>query len=219
MRSEKLVLICFAFFLFVQMVSATAYDNLAYEKTYSVQTVPTGEKSDVIVSVLKYEPYPIIAGQWFDLWVKVQNVGQDSARNLTVQLIPEYPFSSSDDLVRNYGVLYGTQAAFKVDQTYDSSQLILKYRMKATDNAPSGISNITLKITPDVSDSSLIAKEIDLPVEVFSSTSLPTPNEPTPIDNSQGMFYGIIGLLVGMFLVSFLWIVRSKKSHQVHHQH
>lgn len=192
---------------FYSVMALTAYDASASEKVYDV-AVPTGKSADVVVTVLKYEPYPVIAGEWFDLWVKVQNVGQENAKNLTIQLIPSYPFSSTDNLVRSYGTVYGTVEAYKVDKTYDSSQIIAKYRVKAADNAPSGSSNIKLKMYSDISSSST---EKDLPIEIFSSSKLPTETQTAPTDNSTSISYGIVGLLVGMFLVMFVRILRSKK--------
>lgn len=210
------VLLFTLMFAQIGLVLATVYDNSAYETSYAPQKIPTGERSDVIVSVLKYEPYPVIAGQWFDLWVKVQNVGQNSANNLTFQLIPEYPFAVDNNLTRNYGILYGTQAAYKVDQTYDATQLILKYRVKTAENAPSGISNLKLKIIPDASNPAVAAKETDLPIEIFSSTNVPAESNSANIEDSTSIFYGVIGFIIGVFLILIIWILKNRKKSVSH---
>ena len=61
----------------------------------------------------------------------MQNIGQANARNAEFELQPSYPFSSNDSLIRDYGVIYGSVDAYKVDSTYDASQVILKYRVFA----------------------------------------------------------------------------------------
>lgn len=194
----------------LSFAAATAYDNSAYEQSFPLGQVPSGSNPDVIVSVLKYEPYPVIAGEWFDLWVKVQNIGQESAKNLSISLIPEYPFSSDDNLTRNYGVLFGTQAGWKVDQTLDSTQVILKYHVKTAENAISGSSKLKISVIPDVSDSSSFAIEKDLPIEIFSSNNVPVATQTTPVNNSQSIYYGIIGLISGIFVVIIISLLRKK---------
>ena len=97
-----------------------------FTNSYTVSPVgPT-----LAVQVLKYEPYPVNAGDWFDMWVKVQNVGQADAKNVVFTLQPAYPFSSDDALVRNYGIIFGTINAYSVDQKNSANEVILKYRVK-----------------------------------------------------------------------------------------
>ena len=195
-------------------LATTVYDNAAYEKTYSAKNIPTGDNPDLMVSVLKYEPYPVIAGDWFDLWVKVQNVGTQSAKNLTIKLVPEYPFSSNDTLTRNFGILFGTINSYQVDQTYDSSQLILKYRIKVADNAPSGSSNIKIVFIQDASTLNSSSTVEDLPIEVFSPNNINVPSQAVQTSNSSNIFYGLIGLITGIFIVILFGLLKHKKKSQ-----
>ena len=135
--------------------------NVTFSNSYTnAPTNPT-----LVVQVLSYDPYPVSAGDWFDLWVKVQNIGQQDANNVRFELIPSSPFSSNDTLVRDYGVIYGTVDSYKVDQTYDSSQVILKYRVKVDDNAPQGTSNLKLAIS-NSADPSQGNVQTDLPIVI-----------------------------------------------------
>jgi hypothetical protein len=116
----------------------------------------------MVVQVLKYDPYPVNAGDWFNLWIKLQNIGQADAKNVKFELIPDYPFESNDSLIRSYGLIFGTINSYKAYQTYDSSQVILKYRVRAADNAPDGANNIKFKISFDNSEGSIF----NLPIEI-----------------------------------------------------
>ncbi len=165
MRVQFLVAVLSVFIMsiFAQafIASATMLET-PVDNSYSSTTPLT---PTFVVQTIKYDPYPVNPGQWFDLWVKVQNVGQDSAPDARFILIPEYPFTSNDTLVRDYGNLPGTSEAYKVDKTNDATTVILKYRIRVADNAPEG-SNSTLKfatMTDKTQGSQVVQK---LPVTV-----------------------------------------------------
>jgi hypothetical protein len=100
---------------------------------------------------LQYDPFPVNPGEWFDLWIKVQNTGNEDSINTTFQLVQEYPFSlaSSVSSTKDYGIIPGVASAFKSkqagDTTMQANQVILKYRVKVADNAPEGDATITIK--------------------------------------------------------------------------
>ncbi len=129
---------------------------------YSVPASPLSYAS-FFVTTLKYDPYPVNAGEWFDLWIKVQNIGEGNAPDASFELSPQYPFSSNDSLLRDYGLVYGTVDAHRISADLDSSQVILKYRVKVADNAPDGTSNLKLIVKTDSSSS---ATSFDIPVEI-----------------------------------------------------
>ncbi len=157
------------YILGILIISVIAQAFLASAQMYEVDYNNTGgilgtTDAKLVVGVLKYDPYPVNAGDWFDLWVKVQNIGQNDATNARFELVPEYPFSSDDVLIRDYGLIYGTAGAYKVDQTADSSQVILKYRVKVAESAPSGESNLKLSITSN--KNSGFSTTVNLPIEI-----------------------------------------------------
>jgi len=157
---RKIIMGIFLIVICSQIISA-AYST---EKTYTILKTPQTEAKFQIVS-LKYEPYPVNDGDWFDIWIKVQNIGQEDAKDATFELKPEFPFSSNDSLIRNYGLIYGSKSAFNFDQKMDSSQVILKYRVKVADNAKEGISNLKLLAGAN-GNQSATKLQIDLPIEI-----------------------------------------------------
>lgn len=102
---------------------------------------------------LKYEPYPVNAGDWFDLWLKVENTGNEDAENATFELLQEYPFSLSESPVKKFGIVPGTLTAFENKQAGDvisqANEVIMKYRVKAADNAPEGETILKIKARTD----------------------------------------------------------------------
>lgn len=134
---------------------------------YNITHVGDSSGAKFVAQTLKYEPYPVNAGDWFDLWIKVQNTGQDDAPNARFEIIPEYPFYSNDSLVREYNLIPGTSTAFRNKQLGDkdiqANQVIMKFRVKAADSAPKGESLIKLQTSADNSGYGFI---YSLPIEI-----------------------------------------------------
>ena len=195
----------------------SVYDQNALILNYSTSTLSGQTSADLVVQVLKYEKYPVIAGDWFNVWLKVQNIGRDDAPHAVFELQPEYPFSSNDSLVRDYGILKGRLNAYKVDQTYDASDLIIKYRVQAAVNAPTGKSDLKIKISSDYGNPSVSSATVSLPIEIFSATEQTAVASTSSSENPNSKWaYGIVGLLIGVFLITILVLVRQKIKHDRH---
>jgi hypothetical protein len=132
-------------------------------------TSSTGPR--LVVKTLKYEQYPVNAGDWFDIWVKVENIGQASAQDVQFTLAPEYPFSMSDNGTQYYGTLSGTAQAYKerlpAEADIESNQVILKYRVKVAESASEGTHLLKLRVESRQSASgSLNEQTYELPITV-----------------------------------------------------
>lgn len=143
--------------LSVGAVSAAMYTQGSLNSTANPSqdyTNPSLEgRAQFVFKEMKYEPYPVNAGDWFDVWIKVQNVGVVDAPNSTFVLAPAYPFSAPEDtLVQSYGLVPGTMNAanyLKEGETVgQESQIVLKYRVQVVGNADSGTYNLTLYAYP-----------------------------------------------------------------------
>ena len=89
---------------------------------------------------LKYEPYPATPGEYFDLWLKVENVGNEVASNASFELMLEYPFSLHPDYnaVQNYGAI----------GTSENDIVVLEYKLKVDEDAVEGTYELKLKTCP-----------------------------------------------------------------------
>ncbi len=69
--------------------------------------------ADLEVSILRSEPIPAEIGEYVSVWVKVENLGYAKADDLSIRMVPEYPFSvdSVDNEEVNIGILTPDNAA------------------------------------------------------------------------------------------------------------
>ncbi len=139
----------------------------------STYNLNEGDNSNAhfLVHTLKYGPFPVSPGNWFDVWVKVQNVGQEDAKNATFRFIPSYPFSSNDKVVRSFGLVSGTISAYAERQPGEnqsnSNQVLLKFHVFVNNNAIEGVYN--LKLESSVKGDSVTKFMYDLPISVEKS--------------------------------------------------
>lgn len=70
----------------------------AYEYNISGTEYMGGHSPELRFDNLKYEPYPVTPGDYFEVWLKVTNIGEEEAPNARFELVEEFPFS-------NYGTL------------------------------------------------------------------------------------------------------------------
>lgn len=151
---------CLAVLICMQM---TAVSAAMQQVDYSVSNITgfsrpsqansVSNKAYLEMNTLKYEPYPVNAGDWFDLWLKVENTGNEDAEKVTFELLDEYPFSLSESPIKEFGIVPGTLTAFENKQAGDvisqANQVIMKYRVKVADNAPEGETILKIKARTD----------------------------------------------------------------------
>ncbi|TAL53411.1 MAG: hypothetical protein EPN86_04485 [Nanoarchaeota archaeon] len=133
---------------------------------YSNSAAPGQSRQPLfIVQSLKYDPYPVNAGEWFDLWVTVQNVGQMDANNAKFEIVSEYPVVDSQQITSNFGRIAGTvNAANDQSEGSQSNQVLLKFRLRIADSATAGTYTLHLLATPNLNGS--IGTRYDIPIQV-----------------------------------------------------
>jgi len=87
------------------------------------------------VDITRYEPYPAEIGKYMDLWVNVKNAGGGTAEDVTIELVPKYPFTldSSNNARQNKGSI-----------GMDSSAMF-EYRIFVASDAKPGTHKITIR--------------------------------------------------------------------------
>ena len=93
----------------------------------------TDSSSNVVqFKQLKYEPYPVIPGEYFEIWIAVQ--GKEKSSDWVFELVPEYPFSLNlnENPVSDYG-------------DSDFSSIVLKYKIKVAEDSFDGTYDLKLK--------------------------------------------------------------------------
>jgi len=154
---------------------------------------------------LKYDPYPAEAGKYMNLWVKVENIGTEEAKNVTCVLLPEYPFSldPNEDATRHIGKLPGAEEA------------ILQYKLRVDSNAVEGWNEMRVKCQAENSDAWIIHKfevyvESEIPeFAIGSVASEPTKLFPDSEENKLSVEIQNVGTGDAEFVTSELILPRG----------
>jgi len=97
---------------------------------------------DIVVTLINQEPDPAEPGKYADARFKVDNNGTEEARNVEVEILPQYPFSLySGDAARSIGTLQSKQKG--------DVGVIVKYRLKVDQNAVEGENEIKVRYRID----------------------------------------------------------------------
>jgi hypothetical protein len=83
--------------------------------------------------LLKYEPYPVNPGEYFDFWVSAQYIGSSGVYGSRFELITDYPFSldSNESAVQDFGII-------------DSPAILVHYKIKVDKDAVEGTNQLKL---------------------------------------------------------------------------
>ncbi|HTY44319.1 MAG TPA: hypothetical protein VMC80_03685 [Patescibacteria group bacterium] len=201
--------------IFLAQAGMILADSNLYEQNYSVSNSGYNTNPLFVVQELKYEPYPVSPGDTFDLWVKVQNIGQNDAKNSAFKLDLSYPFSS-DNSEQDYGVIFGTANAYQSQQQYgdtsiQANQAVIEFKVKVAGNAPSGENTIKFEAATDKNSGSWIS--YTLPITISSQTTYTGINSSS--QNSDNGYinwvYGAIGFLTGAFIVVLFRLILHKR--------
>ena len=158
--------------LAILVIAITAQISLAdaqiQEVNHNSSVTSSPANAQLAVRVLKYSPYPVNPGDWFDVWVEVQNVGQEDAKHTIFELRPEYPFlgDSNDSLTQSYGSTPGVVSANQIGMLGDANEVILKYRVKAADNAPEGVSYLKFAMVANENDPQATSTTSSFPISI-----------------------------------------------------
>ncbi len=89
--------------------------------------------------IVQCDPNPAEIGQYVNVWIKIENIGNTRAEDVSVELIPSYPFSldTGDDTVRNIGILSTDRHAS------------LEYNLHVDENARPGTRSIKVRYQDD----------------------------------------------------------------------
>ena len=87
--------------------------------------------------LLKYEPIPAQPGQYITVYLEMQNIGNEDAPAVLLQVEDEFPFKVADSNVRNIGLLKSQQS------------FVEEFRIKVSSEAPVGNNLLKIKYTGD----------------------------------------------------------------------
>jgi hypothetical protein len=141
------------------LTALLAVNAIAVELTPSTSVIPG--TSNLAITSLRYEPYPVSPGEQFDLWIKVDNQGASSANNATCILSADYPFSIYQGTsTKSYGKLNAGES------------IVFQFKLKTDEKAVQGSNELQIQCTRDPSAGSWQTEKLN----VLIQTRYPTLN-------------------------------------------
>ena len=95
--------------------------------------------ADVRVSFVNQEPDPAEPGKYVDVRFKFENNGFDQAKEVVIELLPEYPFSldPGKSAIKKLGALHARQ--------FGETAVIIKYKLRIDKNVVEGENELKLR--------------------------------------------------------------------------
>lgn len=98
--------------------------------------------SDISVTLVNQDPDPVEPGGYFDVRFRFENNGYGSAKNIDVEIMPEYPFSLyQDNAIKSIGSISALQTS--------DDAAVVKYRIKVDKSAVEGSNKLKLRYRID----------------------------------------------------------------------
>ena len=75
---------------------------------FTMSIIPVSASAAALsADIVQCDPNPAKIGQYVNVWIKIENIGNTRAEDVSVELIPEYPFSldAGEETRRNIGIL------------------------------------------------------------------------------------------------------------------
>jgi len=122
------------------IISAQEAVNYTYSSDYN----------GIQITELRYEPYPVNPGEYFDIWIKANTGG--SSRDTTFELAPKFPFSldENENPIRKFGNV--------------NTVVVFNYKVRVSDDAVEGVNELDLKYNTDGNNNSWVMKSFDIPI-------------------------------------------------------
>src|SRR3989344_1705231 len=123
-----------ALVIFVVLAVLLASNVIAAQTTQRPSSI-----NDIAVTLINQEPDPAEPGKYVDVRFKFDNNGSGEARNVMVELLPEYPLSLDSGVspARNIGTIQSMQRG--------DVGIIVKYRLRVDENAIEGENDLRIR--------------------------------------------------------------------------
>ncbi len=122
--------------------SVSAQEVINYSYSYDFDGIQ--------VTSLKYEPYPVSPGEYFEIWIKASLGNKDYVK---FELIEEFPFS-----------LDSNEEAVKVYEDTKYNEVIMRYKVRVDKDAVEGTNELNFKYTSNKYSDSFVIKPFEISV-------------------------------------------------------
>ena len=121
--------------LFLLLMPITCMGSVDYSSLFSSGDTAPSEFVHFQVAQLKYDPYPAEPGEYMTLWIEIHNPSTTTAKGVTFEVLPEYPFSidPNENAKREYAAIPGLYT------------MVLQYKIRVDKDAVEGMNEISLR--------------------------------------------------------------------------
>ncbi|MCK4459191.1 MAG: COG1361 S-layer family protein [Methanosarcinales archaeon] len=110
--------------------------------------------SALSVRILKTDPVPAESGKYLTVWIKVDNTGGDTAKDVWIRIVPEYPFS----------VESGWKTEEDIGHIPANDLAMVDFRLKVDENALEGTNTLKVKYREAI-DADWSERDLNIEVE------------------------------------------------------
>lgn len=134
-----------------------------------------GAQTNLEMQVMDYEPVPLQAGEYADIWVRVTNTGSNTASDVTVEAVDEFPFHTDNRKDTweigelDTGDTYTLRAQFRVNENAVYGNNTFKFR-KNSGNSDVWITQ-SFHREVRVDDRSLVVSSLEFPERIAPGSS------------------------------------------------
>jgi hypothetical protein len=96
----------------------------------------TNTQIDLVFQNLRYNPYPVAPGDYFEIWFKVINNGRSTASDISFELQEDFPFK----------IYPGESKKYSYSSIGPSSEVVFKYKVLVDEKTLEGNSVLKIKI-------------------------------------------------------------------------
>jgi hypothetical protein len=148
------------------MVVLMATCTLAYDVTYATGGVSSSAAGLYVVAV-NYDPSPVSPGDYVNVWLKIENRGNDNANDVSVTVPDEYPWTVVGERSVSFGTVGAGQAA------------LASFKLRVDGSAPSGATPLRVQLkqagiaSADIAEIQLNVQRLDAVLGIESVTATP----------------------------------------------
>lgn len=118
-----------------------------YDQTAGVALPDAHGRPNIQIITMKYDPFPVGPGEYFEVWMKIGNEGDGDISDFAFELMPGFPFiiDGSETATRHFGKLLG------------NSMVLVRYKVRVSPDAVTG--DTPLKYRYRFAESDLVWEE------------------------------------------------------------
>ena len=139
----------------------------------------TPQDAVLTATISRYEPLPAEPGNYVTVYIQVTNIGNKEAKDVVVEILPQFPFSIDEKSARKEIGILGSQKDYVED-----------FKIRVSDDAISGVNQLKVRITPNYAQEVWTEAELDIRIESLGTdiqiTSVTTdPEELVPGESGK----------------------------------